>query len=697
MNPAAKAPPGLDSSLQYLKGVGPQRARLFERLGLVTARDALNHFPRDYQDRREFVPFHKLPLGATGVVQGTVFGVAPPRPGSRGPVQVTFRDQVGYFTALWFGRPFLGRTFKRDQRVVLYGKKVVAKDRRIVLENPEFEVVEDADLASIHMGRIVPVYPLTEGLFQKPMRSFLHDIVEAHAAQAPDILPDGLRRQRGLLPVAAAYRAVHFPGTLEDVEAARRRFAFEDFFVLQVGLALKRRRQAREHGRPLAPPGALVTRLLQALPFALTPAQERVWSEIRADLARPVPMNRLLQGDVGSGKTIVAVMALLTAVEAGCQALLMAPTEILAEQHFRTLRGLVEPLGLTVAWLSAGQRARERQAALEALRSGAADIGVGTHALIQEAVELQRLGLAVVDEQHRFGVLQRASLRGKGEHPHVLVMTATPIPRTLALTLYGDLDVSVLDQLPPGRTPIQTRLRFEQAREKIYDFIASELRNGRQAYVVCPLVEETEASDLKAATEMAERLQAGPFRDFRVGLIHGRLSFDAKDTVMAAFKTKEIDLLVATTVIEVGIDVPNASVMLIEHAERFGLAQLHQLRGRVGRGTAKSFCILLASGPMSDEGKQRLEAMEATQDGFRLAEADLKIRGPGEFFGTRQSGLPEFRTASLVTHVRLLEEARQDAAQLILRDSGLRLPEHRALREALVARWRERLELASIG
>ena len=330
MNPAAKAPPGLDSSLQYLKGVGPQRARLFERLGLVTARDALNHFPRDYQDRREFVPFHKLPLGATGVVQGTVFGVAPPRPGSRGPVQVTFRDQVGYFTALWFGRPFLGRTFKRDQRVVLYGKKVLAKDRRIVLENPEFEVVEDADLASIHVGRIVPVYPLTEGLFQKPMRSFLHDIVEAHAAQAPDILPDGLRRQRGLLPVAAAYRAVHFPGTLEDVEAARRRFAFEDFFVLQVGLALKRRRQAREHGRPLAPPGALVTRLLQALPFALTPAQERVWSEIRADLARPVPMNRLLQGDVGSGKTIVAVMALLTAVEAGCQALLMAPTEILA-------------------------------------------------------------------------------------------------------------------------------------------------------------------------------------------------------------------------------------------------------------------------------------------------------------------------------------------------------------------------------
>ena len=697
MNPAAKAPAGLDTPLQYLKGVGPHRANMLGRLGLGTVRDALNHFPRDYQDRRDFVPFHKLPLGETGVVQGTVFGVAPPRRGSRAPVQVTFRDQTGYFTALWFGRGFLAQVFKRDQRVVLYGKKVLAKDRRVVLESPEFEVVDEGERTSIHMGRVVPVYALTEGLPQRWLRLFLHEIVETNAQAAPDILPDGIRRQRALLPVAAAYRGVHFPEQLDDVDAARRRFAFEDFFVLQVGLALKRRRQAREQGRSLAPPGALVARLLGALPFALTSAQERVWSEIRADLARPVPMNRLLQGDVGSGKTIVAVMALLTAVEAGCQAVLMAPTEILAEQHFRTLQALVEPLGLSVAWLSAGQRARERQAALESLRSGAAAIGVGTHALIQETVELQSLGLAVVDEQHRFGVLQRASLRGKGEHPHVLVMTATPIPRTLALTLYGDLDVSVLDQLPPGRTPIQTRVRFEPTRERIYAFIAGELRGGRQAYVVCPLVEETEASDLKAATEMAERLQAGPFREFRVGLIHGRLPFDAKDTVMRAFKAGEIDVLVATTVIEVGIDVPNASVMLIEHAERFGLAQLHQLRGRVGRGAAKSFCILLASGPMSDEAKQRLDAMEATQDGFRLAEADLKIRGPGEFFGTRQSGLPEFRTASLVTHVRLLEEARQDALELVTRDPGLRLPEHRALREALVARWRERLELASIG
>jgi ATP-dependent DNA helicase RecG len=697
VNPVARPPAGLETSLQYLRGVGPHRARLLERLGLLTVGDALNHFPRDYQDRRAFVPFHKLALGEAAVVQGSVFGVAPPRHGSKAPLFVTFRDPMGYFSALWFGKGFLAHTFKRDQRVVLYGRKILGKDRRIVLDNPEFEIVEDDELASIHMGRVVPVYPLTEGVLQRALRGFLYQVVEAHADEAPDILPEELRRQRDLLPAAAAYRTIHFPERLEDVESARRRFAFEDFFVLQLGLAIKRRRLARERGRPLAPPGALVAGLLRALPFALTPAQERVWSEIRADLGRAVPMNRLLQGDVGSGKTIVAVMALLTAVEAGFQALLMAPTEILAEQHVRTVRALVEPLGLTVAWVSAGQRARERQAALEALRTGAAAIGVGTHALIEDAVELQRLGLAVVDEQHRFGVMQRASLRSKGEHPHVLVMTATPIPRTLALTLYGDLDVSVLDQLPPGRTPIRTEARPESARGRIYEFIRTELRAGRQAYVVCPLVEETEASDLKAATEMAERLQTGPFKDFRVGLVHGRLSFDAKDQVMRAFKARELDLLVATTVIEVGIDVPNASVMLIEHAERFGLAQLHQLRGRVGRGAAKSFCILLESGPASEEAKLRLAAMVETQDGFRLAEVDLKIRGPGEFFGTRQSGLPEFRTASLVSHVRLLEEARQDAAQLVHRDPGLRLPEHRALRAALVARWRERLELASIG
>jgi ATP-dependent DNA helicase RecG len=547
------------------------------------------------------------------------------------------------------------------------------------------------------MGRIVPVYGLTEGLPQRPMRVLLHTAVELAAAEAPEPLPEAVRLRHELPAAAEAYRAIHFPETAEDAEAARRRFVFEDFLLLQVGLALRRRREALRPGHVIAPPGRLVERLLAALPFALTAAQRRVWEEIRADLARPAPMNRLLQGDVGSGKTIVAVMALLTAVEAGFQAALMAPTEILAEQHLGTVRALLEPLGVPVALLTAGQKGKVREAALAAVQGGAAPVALGTHALIEEGVAFRRLGLAVVDEQHRFGVLQRASLRAKGQHPDVLVMTATPIPRSLALTLYGDLDVSVLDELPPGRQRITTAWRTEPKRREIYEFIRGELAAGRQAYVVYPLVEESETADLKAATAMAGRLSTEVFPEFRVGLIHGRMGIEAKDTVMRAFKAGEIHVLAATTVIEVGIDVPNATVMLVEHAERFGLAQLHQLRGRVGRGSGRSYCILLASAHPSDEGRQRLEAMVETQDGFRIAEADLQIRGPGEFFGTRQAGLPEFRAANLLTDGRLLETARQEALSLIAEDPGLRRPAHRVLREALVARWQDGLDLSSVG
>jgi ATP-dependent DNA helicase RecG len=690
---------GLATPLQYVKGVGPQRARLLERLGLATVWDALNWFPRRYEDRRQLVPFRKLRIGEMQATGGVVVGVSPPPRGrSRVPMTVLFRDESGFFSGLWFNQPYLLQVFKRGQRVVLYGKVVPARGKGpLTMQNPEFEVVEEDEEASLHMGRIVPAYGLTEGLTQRPMRSLLHRVVERYAAEAPEPLPEALRRRRELPPSADAFRAIHFPDSLEVAEAARRRFVFEDFLLLQVGLAIRRRREATRPGNAIAPPGALVGRLLASLPFALTAAQQRVWEEIRADLARPTPMNRLLQGDVGSGKTIVAVMALLTAVEAGFQGVLMAPTEILAEQHFLTLRALLEPLGVPVALLASGQKAKARGAAAAAAASGEAPVVVGTHAIIQEGVAFRRLGLAVVDEQHRFGVLQRASLRAKGQHPDVLVMTATPIPRTLALTLYGDLDVSVLDELPPGRQRITTAWRSEAKRREIYDFIRRELAQGRQAYVVYPLVEETEASDLRAATAMADQLSREVFPDRRVGLIHGRLGFEAKDTVMRAFKAGELDILVATTVIEVGIDVPNATVMLIEHAERFGLAQLHQLRGRVGRGSARSYCILLASGLLSDEAQRRLQAMGETQDGFRIAEVDLEIRGPGEFFGTRQAGLPEFRAANILTDGRLLEEARQEALALVERDPGLRAPEHRGLREGLVARWREKLDLASVG
>jgi ATP-dependent DNA helicase RecG len=681
-----------------MKGVGPQRAQLLERLGLATVRQALDWFPRRYEDRRQLVPFRQLRVGDVRASGGTVVGVSPPPRGRpRIPLTVLFRDQSGFFSGLWFNQPYLAKLFKRGQRVVLYGKVIQRARGPLAMQNPEFEIVEDDEDASLHMGRIVPVYGLTEGLPQRPMRTLLHRVVERFGGEVADALPDEVRRRHRLPGAADAYRAIHFPDSLEEAEAARRRFVFEDFLLLQIGLAIRRRREGTRPGHAIAPPGSSVERLLATLPFRLTAAQQRVWAEIRADLARPTPMNRLLQGDVGSGKTVVAVMALLTAVEAGFQGALMAPTEILAEQHLLTVRALVEPLGLPVALLTSGRRSRERDAAREAVASGAAPIVVGTHALIQEAVAFHRLGLAVVDEQHRFGVLQRASLRTKGQHPDVLVMTATPIPRTLALTLYGDLDVSVLDELPPGRQRITTVWRPEAKRAEIYEFIRKELAAGRQAYVVYPLVDETEASDLKAATAMAERLAREVFTDYRVGLVHGRLPFEAKDAVMRAFKAGDIHVLAATTVIEVGIDVPNASVMLIEHGERFGLAQLHQLRGRVGRGSARSYCVLLASGLLSDEAQRRLQAMCETQDGFRIAEVDLEIRGPGEFFGTRQAGLPEFRAANLLTDGRLLEEARQEGLALVARDPGLRRPEHRALREALVGRWREKLDLASVG
>jgi ATP-dependent DNA helicase RecG len=445
------------------------------------------------------------------------------------------------------------------------------------------------------------------------------------------------------------------------------------------------------------PAGALVRRLRASLPFALTAAQERVWSEIRGDMAAPYPMHRLLQGDVGSGKTIVAALAVLTAVEAGYQAAVMAPTEILAEQHHGTFRRLLEPLGLEVALLTSALKPKERAARRAALAAGEVACAIGTHALVQERVEFRSLGLAVVDEQHRFGVHQRARLRGKGERPDLLVMTATPIPRTLALTLYGDLDVSVLDELPPGRQPVKTVARTESKRAEIYTFLRGQIAEGRQVYVVYPLVEESETIDVKAATDMARQLQEGPFRESRVGLLHGRLGGEQKDEIMRRFKAKEIDLLVSTTVIEVGIDVPNASVMLIEHAERFGLSQLHQLRGRVGRGPWKSYCILLTSGSLSEDARRRVGAMTETNDGFRIAEADLELRGHGEFFGTRQSGLPEFRVASLPRDTPILEDARKEAASLIAADNELRAPEHRELRTQLLARWRGKLDLASVG
>ena len=692
------ASPGLETPLQFVKGVGPQRATLLARKELHTVADALFFVPHRHEDRTRLTPIRALVPGAVVTIEGTLGGVSPPPPGrARQPLQAMVTDPTGRIIAIWFGQRYLVKTLQRGQRLVLHGK--VDRFRgALTLRVEDFEIVEsDGEDDRLHTGRLVPVYSTTEGLTQRPLRRLMWNIVESYAHEVPEMLPEPIRLRRKLPGLADALRSAHFPESETALAAAHRRLAFDDFFLLQMGLAILRARVTRSRGIAMNPPGALVRKLRPSLPFALTRAQERVWGEIREDMASPYPMHRLLQGDVGSGKTIVAALAVLTALEAGHQAAIMAPTEILAEQHYGTFHRLLEPLGLEVTLLTSALKPKERAARRAALAAGEIACAIGTHALVREGVAFKNLGLAVVDEQHRFGVHQRARLRGKGERPDLLVMTATPIPRTLALTLYGDLDVSVLDELPPGRQPVKTVSRTETKRAQIYTFLRDQIAAGRQVYVVYPLVEESEAIDLKAATDMARQLQEGPFRDVRVGLLHGRLGSEQKDEIMRRFKAKEIDLLVSTTVIEVGIDVPNAAVMLIEHAERFGLSQLHQLRGRVGRGPWKSYCILLTSGSPSEDAKRRVDAMTETNDGFRIAEVDLELRGHGEFFGTRQSGLPEFRVASLPRDTAILEDARKEAATIVATDLELRVPEHRELRHQLLARWRGKLDLASVG
>ena len=692
-----RAPVGLTTPLQYVKGVGPHRAKQLERKGLVTVGDALFHLPLRHEDRTRFTPLRAIRPGEVVTCAGVVAGISPAPPGRRRqPLVILLRDESGYGTATVWGRPWVARAVQRGQRMIVHGRGARYKDK-VTLQVQEWETVDAADDEPIHAGALVPVYSSTEGLPQQALRSLIWRLVEAHAHDVEETLPDPVRARRRLVPLAEAVRGAHFPASEGERADAVRRLAFDDFLLLQVGLAILRSRTTRQRGVSMRPRGELLGRLRASLPFSLTAAQERVWDDIRRDMAAPYPMHRLLQGDVGSGKTVVAALAVCAAVEAGYQAAVMAPTEILAEQHLATFRRLLEPLGIGVTLLTSGLKGRERAARRAAIAAGEIGCVIGTHALVQEPVEFKRLGLAVVDEQHRFGVHQRARLKGKGERPDVLVMTATPIPRTLALTLYGDLDVSVLDELPPGRKPVRTDARTESRRRQIYDFLRAQIADGRQVYVVYPLVEESELVDLKAATDMAQHLQRDVFPDLTVGLLHGRLASEDKDAIMQSFKAGAIQVLVATTVIEVGIDVPNASVMLIEHAERFGLSQLHQLRGRVGRGPWKSYCILLTSGRLGEDAQRRVEAMVETNDGFKIAEVDLQLRGPGEFFGTRQSGLPEFRVADLLRDTAILEEARREAQAIIAEDAELRSPAHRGLREALLTRWRGKLDLASVG
>jgi ATP-dependent DNA helicase RecG len=692
--------------------VGPQRALQLAAAGMFTVEDLLYHLPSRYEDRRALGRIVDLaPGGPAHTLSARVATSRLIRTRRRGFTifEAVCADSSGSIKGIWYNQAYLARVLVPGRRVVLFGRPTLDRRGQCVLENPEYETIDEEDTEGIHAGRVVPVYRKVGGLGARSLRRMVwRALHEVEAASLRQSLPAATARRHGLAQRLELLREVHFPPAGTDLRElaeqrtpAHRALAFEEIFLLQLALALRRERLSAEvRGTSYRIPDALRTRLARMLPFKLTAAQKRVLKEIGQDLRGAHPMQRLLQGDVGSGKTVVALLTLLVAVDNGLQAALMAPTEILAEQHYRTIHGMLAEGGIecTTALLTGSLTPSQRRRLLARIRSGEVRLVVGTHALFEAGVEFERLGLAVVDEQHRFGVAQRAALAQKGQRPDVLVMTATPIPRTLALTLYGDLELSVIDELPPGRTPVRTLVRGEADRERVYKGLAGEVRRGRQAYVVVPLVEETAKSDLKNATAFARDLREHVLPGLSVGLLHGRMSGAEKEEVMSAFTRRELQVLVATTVIEVGVDVPNASVMIVEHAERFGLSQLHQLRGRVGRGSARSYCVLMVGTEgHGREARERLAVMEATTDGFRIAQKDLELRGPGAVFGMQQHGLSDLQfLGAILRDGELVESARREAQALVAADAG-GTDLAREILAGLRQGWRKRLELAAVG
>ena len=691
-----------------LKNIGfrlnPRLISILNRKGLRKVGDVLFLLPRCYEDRRRIHTIAELRPGERGVAVGVVkmAGEVRARSGRR-CFRAVIGDASGSLAVTYFhSGKWMAARFPLGKRMVISGEVRASLGGR-EMAHPEVEPAEDLEADTIHFRRVVPIYPGFERHEQRAFRELTFRVADQYAASIDEPLPDDLREKLGLLRLEEALRRIHFPreeDALEELDRhhsrAHRRLAFDELFFLQLGMAIRRRGVKVEPGVAFDVSDERLERARAVLPFQLTAAQARVVKEISRDMGRPEPMHRLLQGDVGSGKTAVAMVAAMLALQDGYQVAVMAPTEILAEQHHRTFGRILGPAGFEVGLFKGGTGTRERQQARDALASGQVRLAVGTHALLEEGVEFQRLGLVVIDEQHRFGVIQRHALMRKGVRPDVLVMTATPIPRTLAMTSYGDLDQSLIDELPPGRTPVVTRVFGEKQRPRAYDAILSELEHGRQCYVVYPLVEESEKIDLQDATRGAETLRAA-FPQHQVGLLHGRMSAQEKDEVMDAFRAGRIDILVCTTVVEVGVDVPNASVMVIEAAERFGLSQLHQLRGRVGRGAARSHCFLIAGYARSREATDRLQVMERSSDGFVIAEKDLELRGPGEFLGTRQSGIPELAVANLARDVDLIGVAQVEARAIVDADPRLERPEHRTLVRALEERWEGRLALARVG
>ncbi len=707
----------LQTPLRFLKGVGPKRAGELEKFGLKTVEDLLYHLPFRYEDRRQIKKVRDATMGCEESFVGELRGLQKKyNPRRRAQlVAGSLVDDSGILGLLWYRAPtYLSNSLALGQRLLVHGKVEpgLGGQKRIV--HPEFEVLESDDDGQSQ--KILPVYVRPAGLSLSLLRKWVIQALSQYALYLPSYLPPPTLRRQNLLGLAQALMELHEPiqtatlATLNGFSSpAHRSVIFDELFYLQLGLGLRKGRRSREEGISFRRSHqGLTAKMKELMPFKLTGAQERVLREIDQNMSSAQAMQRLIQGDVGAGKTIIAWFASLRVIENGYQAVWMAPTELLAEQHFRNVSRYAGALGIKAALLTGSQAAKERKAVLEEIARGEILFVVGTHALIQEGVVVPRLGLGVIDEQHRFGVMQRLSLQRllstdshtplTGRQPHMLLMSATPIPRSLAMVLYGDMEVSFLDEMPPGRLPIQTKVYYEQGRRAVYQLIIKELRAGRQAFIVYPLVEASEElAQVRDASQMAEKMRHGVFKDFGVGLVHGKMSAAERDDVMRSFRDGAIGVLVATTVIEVGIDIPNATVMVVEHADRFGLSQLHQLRGRVGRGNAAGFCLLINRAPHNPLAQQRLRVMERERDGFKIAEADLAMRGPGEFLGTRQSGLGDFRLANLIRDARILMEARKEAQAWLEQDPGLTSVESSAMRDVLLHRWGQRLQLGAVG
>ena len=701
-------------SIQFVKGVGPARKKVFERLGIESVEDLLYLFPRRYEDRRNLIPITRLKVGEWQTVTGKVLGSSSRRSWytKKHVLEVVLEDKGGHLSCTWFNQPYLLNYFKEGRHAVCYGKVDRYKDR-LQMISPEWEIIGEKEDEQLNLGRIVPIYPLTQGITQRFLRKTIHSCLERYQSQLADELPVPLRNKYKLYNIKRSLRHVHFPDTLADQENAMKRISFEEFYFFQIAVLARRLSITHKPGFAHKLTDAQVSQFIAGFPFTLTRAQKRVIQEIRLDMAEDTPMLRLLQGDVGSGKTLVAIFGCVAAARNGFQSCVMAPTEILARQHYENISRMIEQghlNDLRVALLTGAVGGRDKERLYGQIRDGAIDLVIGTHALMNGEVAFRNLSFVVIDEQHKFGVRQRALLAEKGNNPDILMMTATPIPRTLCITLYGDMDLSVLDELPPGRGEVKTRLYPEDRAEEVYALVREQLKGGRQAYVVYPIIEESEKLDLKAARVMSDNFKKETFKGFRVGLIHGRLKPKEGQAIMEQFKSGETDLLVATTVLEVGIDVPAASVMVIEHAERFGLSQLHQLRGRIGRGKEDGLCLLIAEASLrpevpfgeepngqTDDSRRRLKAFVATTDGFKIAQHDLEIRGPGRYFGRHQHGLNELKVANPFTQLDILELARQEATALTGADPKLEKEQNRRVKEIIRRRYPSYLTDVSAG